>query len=120
MTQSADETMSGRVGDRTPDQFWNDLYENYRNEPTIWGAHPNPVLVDTVVDHGSLASWSWNQDPDTHFPAPEEIYAELELPGSGWIVERADKAERRATGPSGQTALVVDNILLIRSETYSG
>jgi SAM-dependent methyltransferase len=49
-----------------------------------------------VVDHGSTAPWSWNQDPDVHFPSP------------------TDSPCRTATGPGGRTAEVVDHVLLIR------
>ncbi|GAA3587440.1 class I SAM-dependent methyltransferase [Amycolatopsis ultiminotia] len=66
-----------------------------------------------VVDHGSTAPWSWNQDPDKHFPTPHEVYAELGLDPSVWSVERADTPHRTATGPGGQTAVVTDNVLLI-------
>ncbi|ALE73943.1 Thioredoxin reductase [Pseudonocardia sp. Ae168_Ps1] len=67
-----------------------------------------------VVDHGSTAPWSWNQDPDTHFPTPEEV-----LDGIGpapVVVERADRPVRRATGPGGQTADVVDHVLVLRRD----
>lgn len=67
-----------------------------------------------VVDHGSSAPWSWNQDPDARFPAPAEIAADLALDPAGWTVERADSPTRIATGPDGQTAEVVDHVLLIR------
>ncbi|GAA3794332.1 class I SAM-dependent methyltransferase [Amycolatopsis tucumanensis] len=66
-----------------------------------------------VVDHGSIAPWSWNQDQGTHIPSPAEVHAELGLPAT-WIVERADRPQREATGPDGQTATVTDNVLLIR------
>ncbi|MGW4070505.1 SAM-dependent methyltransferase [Nocardia grenadensis] len=221
MAQAAHDAFSERVGDRTPEQFWDDLYGAARQRPEVWGARPGPVLAEVaaelvpgtaldlacgsggdtlwlarrgwqvkavdisavavervaevardaglghlvtterhdlehtfpagsfdlvsaqyfhtpfvfprakvlataaeavtpggrllVVDHGSIAPWSWNQDHDAyHHPAPEEVYAELGLPDAVWSVERAEKAERRATGPDGQTAAVIDNILLIR------
>jgi SAM-dependent methyltransferase len=62
-----------------------------------------------VVEHGSVAPWSWNQDPDSCPPltAPS-------LDPAGWTVERADALARRATGPGGQTAEVVDHLLLVR------
>ncbi|MEU0511514.1 hypothetical protein [Amycolatopsis sp. NPDC006125] len=41
------------------------------------------------------------------------MHAELGLPAT-WIVERADRPQREATGPDGQTATVTDNVLLIR------
>jgi SAM-dependent methyltransferase len=65
-----------------------------------------------VVDHGSVAPWSWRQDG--HFPTPDEVFAELALEPDRWQVERADMPRRQATGPGGQTATVVDNVLVVR------
>ncbi|WP_197946073.1 hypothetical protein [Phytohabitans suffuscus] len=42
------------------------------------------------------------------------MFDELALPTPTWTVERADRPQREATGPGGQTAVVTDNILLIR------
>lgn len=67
-----------------------------------------------VVDHGSTAPWSWNQDPDAHFPAPREVAAELGLDPAEWPVERAESPRRIATGPGGRTAEVIDHVLLLR------
>jgi SAM-dependent methyltransferase len=67
-----------------------------------------------VVDHGSTAPWSWNQDPDAHFPTPLQVAASLDLDPGQWSVERADAPRRMATGPGGSTAEVVDHVLLIR------
>ncbi len=67
-----------------------------------------------VVDHGSAAPWSWNQDPDIHYPSPWEVAADIALDPATWTVERADTPQRIATGPGGRTAEVTDHILLIR------
>lgn len=67
-----------------------------------------------VVDHGSTAPWSWNQDPDTHFPTPEEVLDGIAP--APVVVERADRPVRRATGPGGQTADVVDHVLVLRRD----
>ncbi|MGW0247286.1 SAM-dependent methyltransferase [Nocardia goodfellowii] len=67
-----------------------------------------------VVDHGSTAPWSWNQDPDIHHPAPLEVAAEIGLHPATWKVERAEALSRIATGPGGRTAEVTDHVLLIR------
>ncbi|MFD5095713.1 class I SAM-dependent methyltransferase [Amycolatopsis thailandensis] len=64
-----------------------------------------------IVDHGSAAPWSWDQD--ARYPTPHEVAAELALDRTEWSIARADAAERRATGPSGQTATVVDHILVL-------
>ena len=73
---------------------------------------PGGLLL--IVDHGSIAPWSWNQDPDTHFPTPTEIAAELDLDPEQWPVLRADMPRRRATGPAGEIATVTDNVLVLR------
>ncbi|WP_030670935.1 class I SAM-dependent methyltransferase [Streptomyces sp. NRRL B-1347] len=73
---------------------------------------PGGLLL--VVDHGSTAPWSWNQDPDIHYPTPDETAAELALDPARWSVLRADMPRRRATGPAGETATVVDNVLLVQ------
>jgi SAM-dependent methyltransferase len=67
-----------------------------------------------VVDHGSTAPWSWNQDPGHHYPTPGEVAAELALDPAEWSIERADSPQRLATGPGGRTAIVVDHVLVLR------
>ncbi|MEU9632988.1 class I SAM-dependent methyltransferase [Streptomyces tendae] len=67
-----------------------------------------------VVDHGSTAPWSWDQDPEARFPSPEEVASDLALDPATWRVERADAPRRTATGPGGRTAEVVDHVLLVR------
>ncbi|OJG03577.1 SAM-dependent methyltransferase [Pseudonocardia alni] len=73
---------------------------------------PGGLLL--VVDHGSVAPWSWNQDPDARHPTAAEIAAGLGLDPDGWAVERADEPRRLATGPDGRTATVVDTVLVLR------
>ncbi|MFC5749788.1 class I SAM-dependent methyltransferase [Actinomadura rugatobispora] len=73
---------------------------------------PGGLLL--IVDHGSTAPWSWNQDPGIHFPTPAEVAAELDLDAAHWSVLRADMPRRPATGPAGETATVIDNILLVQ------
>ncbi len=67
-----------------------------------------------VVDHGSTAPWSWNQDPDVRYPTPREVAADIDLGPATWTVERADAPRRIATGPGGRTAEVTDHVLLVR------
>ncbi|MFF0579699.1 class I SAM-dependent methyltransferase [Streptosporangium saharense] len=73
---------------------------------------PGGLLL--LVDHGSTAPWSWNQDPGAHHPTPREVAADLDLDPEGWSVLRADTPSRLATGPEGETATVVDNVLLVQ------
>jgi len=73
---------------------------------------PGGLLL--IVDHGSTAPWSWNQDPGLRYPTPVEVAADLDLDPRQWPVLRADRPRRRATGPDGRTATVTDNVLLIQ------
>ncbi|MFD7296486.1 SAM-dependent methyltransferase [Streptomyces sp. NPDC059897] len=67
-----------------------------------------------IVDHGSTAPWSWDQDPDVRYPSPREVAAGIGLDPATWTVERADTPRRTASGPGGHTAEVTDHVLLIR------
>jgi SAM-dependent methyltransferase len=60
-----------------------------------------------VVEHGSVAPWSWHREPCPPLRVPS-------LDPAAWTVERADALPRRATGPGGRTADVVDHQLLVR------
>lgn len=66
-----------------------------------------------IVDHGSVAPWSWNRDRPTRFPTPHELAAGLDLDPEQWRVERADTPRRWADGPDGQRAEVVDIVVLL-------
>lgn len=72
---------------------------------------PGGLLI--VVEHASVAPWSWQAGQDVHFPKPTEVVASLRL-GEGWQVERCDAPERVATGPRGQRATVVENVIVLR------
>ncbi|UBU16290.1 SAM-dependent methyltransferase [Nonomuraea gerenzanensis] len=73
---------------------------------------PGGLLL--IVDHGSTAPWSWKQDPGAHFPTPAELAAGLGLDPARWPVLCADLPSRQATGPTGETATVIDNVLLLQ------
>ncbi|MDA0140574.1 hypothetical protein [Solirubrobacter deserti] len=64
--------------------------------------------------HGSIQPWSWNQDPETRFPTPQEQQNELQLEAGVWVSEIAGTPRREATGPDGQTATVTDVVTLVR------
>ncbi|MBB4919302.1 class I SAM-dependent methyltransferase [Streptosporangium saharense] len=72
----------------------------------VQALRPGGLLL--VVDHGSTAPWSWNQDPGAHHPTPREVAADLDLDPEDWSVLRADTPSRLAT------ATVVDNVLLVQ------
>ena len=72
---------------------------------------PNGLLI--VVEHASVAPWSWQAGQDVRFPTPAEVLASLRL-DEGWRVERCDAPQRTANNPQGQTATVTENIIVVR------
>ncbi|MFC6081114.1 class I SAM-dependent methyltransferase [Sphaerisporangium aureirubrum] len=79
----------------------------------------NPGGLLLVVDHGSVLPWAWNPDADAHFPAPQDIFAELDLDPAHWRPERLDRPNRQATGPAGETATATDTVVAVRRLTGS-
>ena len=67
-----------------------------------------------VVGHASVAPWSWNRDRDVRFPTPREVVDSIGLDMGSWDVEILDSPEREATGPSGETATVTDNVVALK------
>ncbi|TDC72429.1 class I SAM-dependent methyltransferase [Streptomyces hainanensis] len=72
---------------------------------------PGGLLL--VVEHASVAPWSWQAGEDVRFPTAEEALAALD-PGEGWRTERCHSPRRTATGPQGRRATVTDNVLALR------
>ncbi|MFJ5290930.1 SAM-dependent methyltransferase [Streptomyces sp. NPDC088348] len=72
---------------------------------------PGGLLL--VVEHASLAPWSWQAGEDVHFPSPGEVLASLRL-DDGWHAERCHAPRRTAGGPDGRTATVTDNVIAVR------
>lgn len=70
-----------------------------------------------VVEHASIAPWSWDQDPQRRFPTPEETLAPLRLDPKQWDTAYVGAPPRHATGPNGQSATVIDNIIAVRRRT---
>lgn len=67
-----------------------------------------------IVTHASVSSWSWHDHSHTRFPTLGEELARLELIPEHWRIERLDTPQRLATGPGGQSATVVDNVIMVR------
>lgn len=67
-----------------------------------------------LVDHGSAPPWAWSQGEGRAFPSIDETVAGLALDASRFEIERAEAAPRLATGPDGQEAEVLDNVVLAR------
>ncbi|MBB2946413.1 SAM-dependent methyltransferase [Actinoplanes lutulentus] len=73
---------------------------------------PGGLLL--VVDHASVAPWSWNRDENPVFPTPQETMRSWQLEPEQWIPYRVEAAQREARGPAGETAIVTDNIIALR------
>jgi len=76
---------------------------------------PGGLLL--IVEHASVAPWSWNRDPHPRFPTPDETLAALDLDLGQWRAERLGAPERQASGPNGETATVTDNVIAVRRLT---
>ncbi len=75
------------------------------------GEQVNPGGLLLIVDHGSVAPWSWNQGAT--IPTPDETLAGLALDSASWHVLCCEARDRTATGPGGQTAEVTDNVIAL-------
>jgi SAM-dependent methyltransferase len=68
--------------------------------------------------HG-LGDGHGHGNPDGHghdhgqamFPTIEETLADLDLPADQWRIDRAELAEREATGPDGTTGTLLDSVI---------
>lgn len=66
-----------------------------------------------LIDHGSVAPWSWNQHA-REFPTPQQTYDALCLP-EGWAPIHLERATRTATGPNARTAEVADIVVAAKN-----
>lgn len=65
-----------------------------------------------LVGHASVAPWSWDQHAT--FPGAREILGGLGLATSVWRIEACEDRPRRASGPDGKTATVLDSVVRAR------
>lgn len=65
-----------------------------------------------IVEHGSPSPWSWF--PDAVHPPPEELVRASGIAAEAWTLECSAALERQATGPKGERAVVLDNVLFAR------
>ena len=67
-----------------------------------------------IVDHAAAPPWAWKLDHHHEFPDPDTVLASLHLDAGSWERIRVGCAERPATGPDGQVATIIDNVMLLR------
>lgn len=66
-----------------------------------------------IIDHASRTPWSF-APVDWQFPTADEFLATLALPDRDWDRVHVGAIEREANGPNGATAIVRDNVILLR------
>ena len=71
---------------------------------------PGGLLL--VATHGSQPPWR-SGNPDRVFSTADEILAGMALDMSGWNAVQVGPLTRQATGPEGQTADVIDQLVVL-------
>jgi len=71
---------------------------------------PGGLLL--IAAHGSRAPWSWAA-PDTIYPTAQDELNDLALDPEHWHQLFVGPIERKATGPDGQQAMVIDNVVAV-------
>lgn len=69
-----------------------------------------------IVEHASRAPWSWSPE-DARFPTAEDTLASMQLDPEAWLHRCLCPISRMASGPEGQSATVMDNILFLQRLT---
>ncbi|MFY1702902.1 class I SAM-dependent methyltransferase [Micromonospora sp. WMMA1923] len=126
--RAADERLSDRIrterhdlADSLPSGSWDLVSAHYLQSLFEFprarilrdlGGQVNPGGMLLIVDHGSVAPWSWNKGAT--IPTPDETLAGLDLDLASWQVLYCEARDRTATGPGGQTAEVTDNVIALR------
>jgi SAM-dependent methyltransferase len=68
-----------------------------------------------IVDHASAPPRMAKSDHHHHeFPSAEEVVGSLDLDDGEWERIRMESTERQATGPDGEVATWVDNVIVLR------
>ncbi len=66
-----------------------------------------------IVDHGAPPPWMPEDHAHHHdFPPVQEVFDSLQLVADYWETDRLETSRRQATGPSGETGELIDNIIL--------
>ena len=71
---------------------------------------PGGLLL--VATHGSALPWR-SGNPDHVFSTADEVLAGMAMDMSGWTTVQVGPLTRQATGPEGQTAEVIDNLIVL-------
>ncbi len=70
-----------------------------------------------IVDHAGPPPWASKLHHHHHeFPSAEEVLASLDLEAAQWDRIRLESVERDATGPNGEQAVLIDNVMVLRRQ----
>ncbi|HVQ48958.1 MAG TPA: class I SAM-dependent methyltransferase [Mycobacterium sp.] len=72
-----------------------------------------------IVDHASPPPRMAKSDHHHEFPSAEEVVGSLDLDEAEWERARMESVERQASGPDGQPATWVDNVIVLRRRAGS-
>lgn len=67
-----------------------------------------------IVDHGGAPPWAPEEVRHHVFPPADEVVDNLALDPGQWERVRVDSVARSATGPDGQQAELIDNVIQLR------
>ena len=114
-THDLSETFPSGSFDLVSAQFLHSPIEFARERVLLAAAQavsPGGLLL--VVGHAAFPPWSHSHNHhDVHFASPQETIASLELTPGKWRVDRAEVAERQATGPDGTVGMLADCIVAV-------
>ena len=75
-------------------------------------ARPGGILL--IVDHAGPPPWASKLAHHHEFPSAVEVVGALALDDGEWERIRVESVERHATGPNGETGMLVDNVIVLR------
>ncbi|MFI6145614.1 class I SAM-dependent methyltransferase [Streptomyces sp. NPDC051109] len=67
-----------------------------------------------IAGHAGWPAWQQETRPEVHFPTPDEVVAQLELPDGAWEVLLAEEHERVQNLPDGTPGTRTDNAVKVR------
>jgi len=74
----------------------------------------NPGGWILIVGHAAFPPWARNAHADQVFPTAKEIVESLNLDATNWNARIVEEQEREATGPDGEQATLIDNVVLVQ------
>lgn len=73
---------------------------------------PGGLLL--IVDHAAPPPWAAKMHHHHEFPSAEDVLSSLELDAAAWDRLRVETVDRPAVGPDGESAVLADNVMVLR------